>query len=174
MKSKRIFHCVGQIIRILVFAVIAGILVGNIYIAAAKHIAGQTNPTFFGFSDSVVLTGSMSGTIEPYDIILTHKQASYAIGDIITFRSENVLVTHRIIAVEEDGYRTKGDANNVPDARAVAQESVTGKVIFIIPKLGSLLLFAKTPVGMLSVLALAIGMIELPNIVNYIKKRKAK
>lgn len=171
---KRFFRCVGQIVRISVFAVITVILVGNIYISAAKSVFKKADPTFFGFSDSVVLTGSMSGTLEPNDVIITRRQEKYSVGDIITFRSGSVTVTHRIVALDGDGYRTKGDANNAPDEQTVEGEFVTGKVIFSIPKLGALILFVKTPAGMLSFIVLAAVIIELPHIVKHIKESKSR
>lgn len=171
MKIKRFLCCAGRVLRILVFVCVAAVLVGNLYIAAAKNIFGQSNPTFLGFSDAVVLTGSMSGTIEPNDVILTHKQDEYDVGDIITFYAEGSSVTHRIVAVDEDGYHTKGDANNTAEELPVGREAVVGKVILVIPRLGTLFRFAKTPAGVLSFLGLAAIIIELPGIVKYIKKK---
>ena len=172
MPVKRLLRRVGQALRLLVFAAVTVILVANIYIAAAKGLFGQSSPTFFGFSDSVVLTGSMSGAIEPNDVIITRAQKAYHVGDIITFRTGSSSVTHRIIAIDEEGYRTKGDANNTADELPVGHGAVVGKVILVIPGLGAVFRFVKTPIGMLAFFVLAAVIIELPDILKHTKKRK--
>jgi len=99
----------------------------------------------------VVTTGSMSPTIPvgsicfvnhniPYDSIMT--------GDIISFRiGENTQVTHRVTAVESDGFTTQGDANNVEDAMKVNRQNYLGKTIFYIPDAGFIIYFLKTKTG---------------------------
>ena len=58
-------------------------------------------PTVFGCSSAVVLTGSMSGTVEPDDLIITHKQSDYTVGDIVMYQTGGTPVTHRIISENE-------------------------------------------------------------------------
>ena len=169
MKIKRFLR---YALRIVVLVLIGFVLIGNIYLVAARNIFGQTNPTFFGFSSSVVLTGSMSPDIEPNDVVISRKQSRYAVGDIITFESEGSSVTHRIVAADEEGYRTKGDANNTADDMPVKQESITGKVISVIPKVGAVIGFIRTPLGILCSFGLAVLIVELPSIIEYLKNKK--
>ena len=173
MRAKRLLRRVGQALRSLLIILIAIPLCGSLYIAAAKHLFGQKNPTFFGFTASIVLTGSMSGAIESNDVVVTRQQDSYAVGDIITFSAEGTSVTHRIAAADGEGYRTKGDANNAADQWPVAQEDVVGKVIFVIPKVGALLTFLRTPLGILCFLGLIVLIAELPGLISsrHTKKR---
>ena len=173
MRIKIIMKRILQALRILLFAVVALILVGNIYTAAAKNIFGQKNPTFFGYSSSVVLTGSMSGTIEPNDLIITKKQNGYSEGDIITF-SGQTSVTHRIIGIENGRYRTKGDANNTADSSAVFQEDIIGKVVAVIPKIGAVIGFVRQPAGFIVCFLILIAMAELPGIIERHKAGKQK
>ena len=148
MKNKRIIAGARRILHIVPAAVISLLLLCNIYILAARNIFGVKAPTFLGFSGAVVLTGSMSGTIEPDDMILSQRRKDYEVGDIITFVDGRSMVTHRIIEVLPEGYRTKGDANNAPDAGApVKKEAVVGKVILVIPKIGGVVRFIKTLFG---------------------------
>ena len=161
-----------RVLRGLIFALAALLLAGNIYTAVAKNVLGKKSPTVFGFSSSVVLTGSMSGAIEPNDLIITRRQSDYTVGDIITFSSGTSSVTHRIISADGEGYRTKGDANNTADALPVIKSDVIGKVVLIIPKIGAFIGFVQTPAGFLSFLALLVIITELPSAVNYFKKRK--
>lgn len=174
MRVKRFLRYVWQVLRIVLLVFIGIVLIGNIYIAAVTNIFKQTNPTFFGFSSSVVLTGSMSPEIKPNDVVVRRKQDSYAVGDVITFESEGLSVTHRIIAIDGEGYRTKGDANNTADAQVVKQSAVIGKVIIAIPKIGALFGFVRTPFGILCFLGLTAIIVEFPSIANHFKKHKNK
>lgn len=107
---------------------------------------------FSGLKFFVVQSGSMSPTINIGDIILVSPQYRYNQNDVVTFRTENnQIVTHRIVEVKDDGkiFVTKGDANRSIDQSLVADSSIIGKVTYVIPKLGYLSAFAKTPFGIL-------------------------
>ncbi len=171
MKSKRVLHCVGQALRILLLVFLGLVLIGNIYVAVARNFLGRKNPTVFGFTASVVLTGSMSGSIEVNDIVITHRQDSYAVGDVITFDAGGSSATHRIIAADDEGYHTKGDANNTADMMPTEQDAVIGKVILVIPRIGALFGFIRTPLGILCFLGLTVLIVELPSIAARLKKR---
>ena len=77
-----------------------------------------------------VKTGSMIPAIQVNDYIMITKTNDYKKGDIVTFKYENTLVTHRIVEINENKVTTKGDANNTNDDE-IDIESITGKVIFI-------------------------------------------
>ena len=108
------------------------------------------------FGSAVVLTGSMEPSIKTGSLILIKKvpDESLRIGDVITFRPLNnssVLLTHRIIDVDREmpSFITQGDANKTPDNGYVYPDSIVGKVIVAIPKLGSFMNYLKTPQGMI-------------------------
>jgi len=113
------------------------LLVGyNIYVSAARA-SGQALPKLFGWSNAVVISGSMSGAIEVNDVVIAHEQKEYQTGDVILFRDESgTTVCHRIIAREAEGFVTKGDANPSPDQRRIPPEDVYGKVVQVIPRIG--------------------------------------
>ena len=69
-------------------------------------------------------------------------------GDVITFRLDaDTLATHRIVAVTEDGFRTKGDANAAEDGGMVRRSDVMGTPVFTIPGLGYLASFLQSLPG---------------------------
>ena len=74
--------------------------------------------------------------IEPVD------PATIEVGDIIAFNhalDPEVTMSHRVVEVLEDGFQTKGDANEDPDLWAVPAANVIGRVRFHIPHLGYVL-----------------------------------
>ena len=98
----------GSVLTLLVVAVVLAMLVGQ--------QLGQ--PILLGF----VVTGSMSGTLNPGDGFVALPPAAAGDieeGDVITFEAREVggggLTTHRVEAVTDEGYITKGDANPFTD-----------------------------------------------------------
>jgi signal peptidase len=101
----------------------------------------------FGFRSYTVMTGSMRPTLPVGSMVFTRPQATYNIGDIITFNRGNITITHRIIAKEGPSFVTKGDANNAADVQKVLARDIIGKDIAIVPFIGRVAGFIKTPLG---------------------------
>ncbi len=90
---------------------------------------------FLGYQSNIKLyqiqSGSMLPELQIGEIIILLEQENYKIKDIITYKVENsYFITHRIVQITEEGYITKGDANNTEDETVVKQEQIQGKVIF--------------------------------------------
>lgn len=99
---------------------------------------------------SVIATGSMEPMIKPGDVILVDKsfdKNALEIGNVIQFKRDNILISHRIIEIIEDengkGYLTKGDNNSAADTRIVRLDQVRGKIVEVVPKVGWLTLLLK-------------------------------
>lgn len=140
----------ARITRVVMMVVFVLLLIFNWYFIAARALTGK-NATLFGYSAAVVVSGSMTGTIDVDDMVIIHRQDSYSCGDIITYKSNSSLVTHRIQEITDDGYITKGDANNTPDAEVVTEDKIVGSVVTVIPKVGLLVSALRTPLGILSI-----------------------
>jgi len=91
----------------------------------------------------MVETGSMADTFPVGTLLFTRPEVTYGLGDVITFRREGEVVTHRIVARKGDTYTTQGDANRTPDVDPVPKADVIGQVKFAIP-----LLFWKSKNGL--------------------------
>lgn len=97
----------------------------------------------FPIYPSVIITGSMEPVIYPGDVVLVKKNVELSeleIGNIIQFKRENILISHRIceIVQGESGteYRTKGDNNSSIDSQNVKPEQIKGNIIQVVPKIG--------------------------------------
>jgi len=99
------------------------------------NILKKQYSNFFGYTVFEVTTGSMSGTIEINDIILVKITQDVAKDDIITFQKKGEIITHRIIAENDDLLITKGDANTGNDT-PIQKKDVIGKVTKIFPRFG--------------------------------------
>ncbi|MBR5512982.1 MAG: signal peptidase I [Ruminococcus sp.] len=158
-KLRKFLSATGSIASI---AVIAALLLLTVYPAAAKLFFGIKHPTVLGFSTAVVISGSMAEEINVNDVVIIHRQEGYEKGDVISFHSCSGLVTHRIAEEIDEGFITKGDANNTPDPDIVTYNSIEGKVVLIIPKIGGAIQFFSTPLGMLILFTIAVILLFIP------------
>lgn len=156
-------YSIGVICSSVLTAVLAVSLLCSVYSIAVRQVTGKQYAPVFGYSVAVVISGSMSGSIEIDDMVIIHRQESYSAGDVITFESGANLVTHRILDVTEDGFVTKGDANNAPDLAPVPQELVVGKVVQVIPGVGRFIQFARTPLGMMLIVLIGYALVVIPS-----------
>jgi signal peptidase len=127
-----------------------------------------------------VYTGSMEPAI-PVGSIVVIKPANpetLKIGDIICFKlSESAItsVTHRIFNITDQGFITKGDANEDPDQWIVKKENVIGKVILTVPFIGYIGYFVRIPTGFILLIVIPASLIiimEIRNIVKELRKQK--
>jgi signal peptidase I len=107
----------------------------NLILLFSKFVLKKEYPDILGYSYFEVLTGSMRNEINISDIVIVKSQANYQVGDIITYKSKNYVVTHRAVKVEENILVTKGDANNISD-EPIYKNQVIGKVVHKIEKAG--------------------------------------
>lgn len=138
-KRRRVLGIIGTVLAVLLF--IFALLIVMMGIRSSR--SGKP-VSIFGYTYSVVATGSMSGTIEigdfvitkpaDWDTLLSENRAKSAAGeelDIILFYSEEYgrYCVHRIEAVNDDGtVMTKGDANPSPDGQATGASDFIGVV----------------------------------------------
>lgn len=103
-----------------------------------------------GFRTYTILTGSMYPNINPGDIVVVENKNKTSLNknDIITFKANNTVITHRIVDIKDSTYITKGDNNDVIDPFTINYKDILGKVIFKIPKIGYLLEFLSRPLVM--------------------------
>jgi len=120
-----------------------------------------------------VQTGSMSPTLSVGSLCVVDHHTDFNTiqnGDIIVFKiSDSTVVTHRVVKITENGLVTKGDANNAEDAGYVTQDNFVGKNIFVIPKLGFVILLIRNPRGIISVVFITIGIIMLSMFIEHLK-----
>lgn len=136
MKVKNI---VGIILNILIVIVVIVVLIVLFGVVQTKILKTEYS-NYFGYSIFQVATGSMSPAIETKDIILVHilnetQKEELKEGDIIVFKQDSGIITHRITKISEDKITTKGDANNTED-NPIQKEDIIGKVVKIIPQIG--------------------------------------
>ncbi len=158
MKKKRITKIISYSLIFLIF-----------FIIFLNFLSVKSDKFFdiIGIRAYTVLSGSMEPELHPGDvtIIVNKNKVNLNKNDVITFKTDNSIITHRIIEKKDEGYVTKGDNNNVIDSFIVKPENIIGKVVFHIPKIGYIIKFLARP------LVIAIEMIILSILIIKSNKR---
>lgn len=156
-----------KLISIIIIVILLPILFVNSVIILNSIIHPGEIPSFFGWKPFIVLSGSMESEIFPGDLAIVKDVGinQLKVNDVIAFRSENIVVTHRIVEIKNESgtlkYKTKGDNNNSQDVGYVLPEQVEGLYKFKISKLGNLAMFIQTPTGIISCLSIPLLLLVL-------------
>lgn len=148
------------------------VLLFNVWMIIQQTVLGKTAPEVFGYSQYIVTSGSMEPEFSAGDMVLVKSEDAYNLGDIVTFTdADGSVVTHRITGSVEGMFITKGDANNIEDADLLAPENIIGKLQLVLPQVGNAMLFLRTPLGILCLLAVGLLIIKLPDWTGTLKTK---
>ena len=129
---------------------------------------------------SYVYSNSMYPTLKRWDVFFINPLSKGNVGDIIVFNLSGKWTVHRVYAITEEGYITKGDNNVATDQQdgknpPVPRDQVIGKVLTIggkpvkIPGLGK---HVNSPLGM--ALLGAAGLLSILSDSSEVKRRRKR
>ena len=134
------------------------------------------------FSVYTIVSGSMTPTINLYDVIINTKVNDIndvKINDVITFVStwevnSGMIVTHRVIGSKildngETCLITRGDYNTGQDQSCVKKENLIGVTRAVIPGLGKIQAFLASKLGWLLIIILPIMYMIIKNVLKIVK-----
>jgi signal peptidase len=139
-------------LRWLSLILVSAFLGVSLYTWNAQRLLNNAMPMPFGYGLSVVLSGSMSPTLQVDDLVLIHQTQDVSVGDIIVYQQNNSLIIHRVISRDGDTLVTQGDANNTAD-QPIHISQVKGRYVFRIPYMGRLMWALRTPQGVIALLS---------------------
>ena len=136
--QKSVFFTV---IMLVVFAMVANfIIIAQYFFSPLKVVEGDSMSPAISDDDAVLVSKA-----DPYDL---------NVGDIVLFKDPEAprqTIMHRIINMEDGESEvcviTKGDANQASDPYLIPANTITGKVSMVLPKVGLLLEFLRSPAG---------------------------
>ncbi len=137
----------------------------------------------FGFSVYSVRTASMEPTYPVNSIVFVQRTnpASIAVGDTITYtlNEDGDTVTHRVVSIDKENrtFTTKGDNNNVEDAKPVSWENTIGRVMFSLPTGGKAFTFVSSEKNRPFMIAIIVGLLVITivwEIFDQVRKRKKR
>lgn len=152
---------IGVILRGVLFFLLAAVIAMNVVLLVKRLIYKEELPSVLGCSVVTVLSGSMEPEFSPGDMLVIRRQDVYQAGDVVTYEQQGSFITHRIIEQDETACLTKGDANNAPDGSRIRYADIFGSVVLVLPGLGNVALFLKSPLGALVLIIAFVLLIEL-------------
>lgn len=86
-------------------------------------------PCLWGHKPLVVISGSMEPTLKVGGILYYEKLEleNFKTNDILVYKTKDHIISHRIVDIVDDGFITKGDANNSVDNNLINKNQVLGK-----------------------------------------------
>jgi signal peptidase len=120
-------------------AIILAVLVG---LAGAGMIQAVTGRPYF------IVSGSMEPAFHPGDLFwLRPADGFIRPGTVVTFRTGEAIITHRVISVEGETLTTQGDGNGEADPWSLPRSAVLGIPAFRLPYVGWLVDLARRSTG---------------------------
>ena len=129
-KIQKILEKIFQVILLIIIVI-------NLIAIVSVKIYKNSYPKIFGYTYFEVISGSMEPTIKVGDEIFVKITKNVEENDIISFKEDGQIVTHRLIKIDDGKYTTKGDNNDSED-KPIYKNDIIGKVIFTIPYLGKI------------------------------------
>ena len=131
-----------RLARIVLWWLLTLVAVG-VVVSAVLFVTGV-----FSYKIYIIHTGSMSPTIPTRSAVIVHEGPTQ-VGQVVTFRAEGGVVTHRLVKQLPDGtYETKGDANETIDPDAIEASQIIGPVVAAPHEVGYWLTYFKSWVGL--------------------------
>ena len=153
--------------------ILSTILIINLYIITIHLALKNDLPKVFGFAQIIIQSGSMQPAMDVGDMLIIREMDNYQKGDIVTFREGKVLITHKIISIDDNTKRvvTQGNKNNVAD-EPITMTQIEGKVFLRIKNVGDFIVLLKTPMGIFLMTLMVIVLVEYPYMLDKIKALK--
>lgn len=154
-------------------------LIIGIYVVSGVLLAVFLIPKT-GWKALSVATSSMSPVIPQGSLVIIHQvpPRSLKVGDVVTYinpANTKQTITHRIVATGTElglpAFTTKGDANNAVD-RQILGGNVVGKVVWHVPKLGTLTSWLRKPLGFALIIILPAILIIIDEIRLLVRRLK--
>ena len=122
----------------------------------------EENTHIFGIYMFNIVSESMEPTLNINDVVVVQKcePSQLQKEDIITFKQEERVISHRIIDIKKEKgiikFETKGDNNEIPDSDLVEVGQIYGKVRFSIRKIGNIVNYIQNARGFINIAIFAV------------------
>lgn len=147
MNSRNLKNRIKKLKNIMIIALFIMVsygIIGNI------SALSESFYNIIPYRNYVVTTGSMKPKILPGDYITIIKvnKDNLKVGDIITYKKDSMIVTHKIVDIYEEYIIPQGISNSIPDD-PIKKEEVIGKYLFKIPSVGYIMAYLSSLSGLI-------------------------
>ncbi len=142
---------IQKLLSIILIVITLILLVLNLVIMFTSNMFTSEVGNIFGYKSLLIVSNSMNPVIYKNDLILIDsvKEEEIEVGDIISYKINDEIITHRIIKIENEEFLTQGDNNSSQDNWSVKYEDVEGEYRFKIPMFGYLYDILKNPITLI-------------------------
>ena len=160
----KVLKICGKVLSTIITVLLVLVILFNVTNLVLRQTSNELQPTIFGYSSAIIISGSMAPTINVNDLVIYKEKESYGVGDVVIYANfgGKSLTTHRIVGEAEDGFITRGDANNTEDMYHIRNEDIYGAVWCVIPYVGVVSEIMMKPVGIMLVVLLGFVLVALP------------
>ena len=153
---KKVYSVFSRILIMVLITLLLMALFFNISTLLSINRIRYGNIVTSGYACVIVSSGSMEPAIFVNDLLIIRGFDSYKEDDIVTYVSERgSLTTHRIKKISDNGYITKGDANNIPDDE-ISEQRLLGKVVVVLPAVGWILRWIISPLSIIFLICISL------------------
>ena len=129
----RVIEIILNSIKNVILIILAIIFIALLILFIEKYLFKVEYPSVNGVTAFVVKTESMYPVLLTNDIVLVDlEDHNYQVNDILSYKSKNYVITHRVKEINNDKLILRGDANNSDDPE-IDKKDVVGKVVRIVP-----------------------------------------
>ena len=148
---------IKRIIRWLVLIILLVFMAFNMYSFISIRILNNKLNTIGRYAMLQVVSPPMEPTIHVSDIVIIDtKSDNYNEKDIMTYEDENgLLVTHRIVDIDDYYMVTKGD-NNESDDGEISADKIVGKLVYQSHLLGQIILILQNKIVLVLIFIIGI------------------
>ena len=146
---KEVFRKIGKIFSDILIVILGLFLCIALYNFLNVKVLKKDYVNMFGYTYFDIVTGSMVDTINIDDYVFVKLTNNIKENDIISYKADGIIVTHRVIKMYDDKIITKGDNNNVID-KAITKDDVVGKVVYIGKGYGTFLKTLTSPMVLIT------------------------
>lgn len=146
---KEILSKIFNYIINLLIVIIAVCLGLSLYNFIQVKVLNKGYANYFGYTYFHTISGSMESYINIDDFVFVKLTDEVKKDDVVSFKNENMIITHRIIEINNEQIVTKGDANNIVD-KPITKNQILGKVIYIGRGYGKILKIISEPIVFIS------------------------
>ncbi len=162
IKIRKIKKTLKISMNILVYIILIPILIMSFNLIIKSIVNPTEIPSVFGYKILTIVSKSMEPEIKVGDAVIISNINEYEIqvGDIISFYSDENLITHRVTSIENISgklyFTTKGDNNFQNDQEIISIENIEGKVIIKLSNFENILKILRSPVIFITIIVFLI------------------
>lgn len=146
---KKVLNFIGNGLLNFLIVLVAICLIFASYNFIQINVLNKSYTNIFGYTYFEIISGSMENEININDYVFVKITNKVKKDDVISFIDKDVVVTHRVVEINDDELITKGDANNAND-NPIKKNQIIGKVVFVCKGLGLIVKVITEPIVFIS------------------------